>query len=74
MELNALQAPTPLLCYDCSKQTKSKLEDENKMKTHFLCMFSKFICRKITKQGFLNKLNALQKPMPLLYYDCNRQT
>ena len=24
----------PLLCYDCNRQTKSKIEDENKKKGH----------------------------------------
>ena len=35
VELNNLYTPTPLLCYDCNRQTKSKLEDENK-KTFFM--------------------------------------
>ena len=26
----------PLLCYDCNRQTKGKLEDENKTKHVFL--------------------------------------
>ena len=26
----------PLLCYDCDRQSKSELEDENKTKTFFM--------------------------------------
>ena len=30
-----------IFCYDCNRQSKGKLEDQNK--THFICKFSKFI-------------------------------
>ena len=31
----------PLLCYDCNRQTKSKLEDENKASAFFdVCLAS----------------------------------
>ena len=30
LQLNTLLTPTSLLCYDCNRQSKGKLEDENK--------------------------------------------
>ena len=45
-----------LLCYDCNRQTKSKLRDENKTNT-FLCMLNNFILSKINRQG--NKKHIL---------------
>ena len=38
-------------CAHCTKQNLSKSEDENKAKTFFSCMFSKFIWWKINRQG-----------------------
>ena len=42
--------PTPLLCYDCNRQIKVKLEVENKTNS-ILCMISKFIWWKIKTYG-----------------------
>ena len=43
IRIEYLEAPMLLLCYDCSRQTKSILEDKNKTNTFFWCMFTKFI-------------------------------
>ena len=41
LELNTLKTLTIILCYDCNRQTKSKLEDENKSKHIFyVCLVS----------------------------------
>ena len=36
LELNTLKSPTPLLCHDYNKQTKSKFEDESKTNRFFM--------------------------------------
>ena len=50
LELNTFQTRTLILCYDCNRQTKRKLEEENKTNKFFLCRFSKIIWWKIKNE------------------------